>query len=98
MPVAEGRRLTMLRQPDDNHLAQRVTRGDETAFEALYDRHHRALLSFCRHMLGSLEDAEDAVQQTFVRAHRALAGGQLPDAMRPWLFAIARNRCMTILA
>jgi RNA polymerase sigma factor (sigma-70 family) len=83
---------------DDSRLAACVHRGDETAFEVLYDRHHRALLSFCRHMLGNAEDGEDALQQTFLRAHKALVAGQLPDAVRPWLFAIARNRCKTLLA
>ena len=72
--------------------------GDEGAFEVLYDRHHASLLAFCRHMLGNREDGEDALQQTFVRAHRALGTGRLPDAVRPWLFAIARNRCRTMLA
>ena len=83
---------------DDSRLAARVHSGDAAAFEVLYDRHHRALLSFCRHMLGNAEDGEDALQQTFLRAHKALVAGQLPDAVRPWLFAIARNRCKTMLA
>ena len=75
-----------------------MARGDATAFEALYDRHHAALLAFCRHMTGSREDGEDALQQTFVRAHRSLEAGRTPDAVRPWLFAIARNRCRTLIA
>ena len=49
-------------------------------------------------MVGNREDGEDALQQTFVRAHRALCEGRLPDSVRPWLFAIARNRCRTVLA
>ena len=73
-------------------------RGDEAAFEALYDRHHASLLAFCRHMVGNREDGEDALQQTFLRAHRALREGRPPDSVRPWLFAIARNRCRTLLA
>ena len=85
-------------QLDDTRLARRVAAGDAAAFEVLYDRHHRALLSFCRHMLGSTEDGEDALQQTFLRAHGALRGGQVPDAIRPWLFAIARNRCLSMLS
>ena len=85
-------------QLDDTRLAHRVAAGDVAAFETLYDRHHRALLSFCRHMLGSTEDGEDALQQTFLRAHGALRGGQVPDAIRPWLFAIARNRCLSMLS
>ena len=40
------------------------------AFDAIFDRYHRPLLSFCRHMLGSREEAEDALQQVFVSAHR----------------------------
>jgi RNA polymerase sigma factor (sigma-70 family) len=82
---------------EDERLATLVHSGDEAAFEVLYDRHHASLLAFCRHMLSSREDGEDALQQTFVRAHRALRAGRLPDAVRPWLFAIARNRCRTML-
>ena len=47
---------------------------------------------------GNAEDGEDALQQTFLRAHGALRSGQLPETVQPWLFAIARNRCKTILA
>ncbi len=72
--------------------------GDEAAFAELYERHHASLLSFCRHMAGSREDGEDALQQTFLRAHRALAAGHVPDSVRAWLFAIARNRCLTLIA
>ena len=90
-----ARRLADL---DDSRLAARVHAGDEAAFAELYDRHHKPLLSFCRHMLGNVQDGEDALQQTFIRAHRALVAGQMPDSLRPWLFAIARNRCKTMLA
>ena len=83
---------------DDEALARLVGEGDAAAFEQLYDRHHRALLAFCRHMLGNREDGEDALQQAFLRAHRALSEGRAPDARAPWLFAIARNRCLTLLA
>ena len=83
---------------DDARLATLVAQGDAAAFEALYDRHHAPLLAFCRHMLGNREDAEDALQQAFLRAHRALCAGSVPDALRPWLYAIARNRCRTLLA
>ena len=83
---------------DDSRLAARVHKGDAAAFEVLYDRHHRALLSFCRHMLGNAEDGEDALQQTFLRAHKALSPASCRMSVRPWLFAIARNRCKTMLA
>jgi RNA polymerase sigma factor (sigma-70 family) len=83
---------------DDGRLAELAATGDERAFEVIYDRHHRALLGFCRHMLGSQDEGEDALQQTFLRAHRSLLAQGAPDELRPWLFAIARNRCLTMLA
>ena len=83
---------------DDGRLAELAATGDERAFEVIYDRHHRALLGFCRHMLGSHDEGEDALQQTFLRAHRSLLSQGAPEELRPWLFAIARNRCLTMLA
>src|SRR5215218_5445870 len=89
--------LLPLRLPrlGDDRLAALAAAGDERAFEALYDRHHRALLGFCRHMLGTREEAEDALQQTYLRAHRALLARGAPAELRPWLFTIARNCCLT---
>ena len=74
-----------------------VRLGDATAFEILYDRHVRELLSFCRYMLGSRADAEDAVQSTFASAHRALLADDRWVDVRPWLFTIARNACLSTL-
>jgi RNA polymerase sigma factor (sigma-70 family) len=87
----------MLRASSDERLVARVRRGDERAFEAIYDRHHRALLAFCRHMLGTREEAEDALQHVFVSAHRHLRGHDRPVQLKPWLYAIARNRCVSML-
>jgi RNA polymerase sigma factor (sigma-70 family) len=72
--------------------------GDASAYEAIFRRHHEPLLSFCRHMLGGRDEAEDALQQAFIRAHRALLGPSPPQELRPWLYAIARNCCRTALA
>ena len=69
---------------------------DDAAFEALYDRHHRNLLAFCRHMLGSREEAEDALQHTFLAAYRSLPDGD-DVRVKPWLYAVARNRCLSVL-
>ena len=81
----------------DEWLVACVRRGDTAAFEALYDRHVRELLGFCVYMLGSRQDAEDAVQATFASAYRALRADSRPVALRPWLFTIARNECLTTL-
>jgi RNA polymerase sigma factor (sigma-70 family) len=70
---------------------------DERAFEAIYDRYHEPLLGFCRHMLGSREEAEDALQQVFVDAHRHMRAGRTPEHLKAWLYTIARNRCVSML-
>jgi RNA polymerase sigma factor (sigma-70 family) len=82
--------------PDDR-LVDQLRRGNDVAFEVIYDRHHRRILSFCRHMLGSREEAEDAVQQTFISAYHDLASGDREINLKPWLFTIARNRCLSML-
>lgn len=87
----------LLRLVSDERLVTLAGAGDEIAFEAIYDRHHRQILAFSRHMLGSREEAEDAVQHTFIAAHRALTTAEQPNALRLWLFAIARNRCLSML-
>jgi RNA polymerase sigma factor (sigma-70 family) len=78
-------------------LVERVHAGDDGAFEAIYDGYHRRLLAFCRHMLGSVEEAEDAVQHTFLAAYRALRASDDVVDLKPWLYTIARNRCLTVM-
>jgi RNA polymerase sigma factor (sigma-70 family) len=74
-----------------------VRSGSEAAFEVIYDRHHRGILGFCRHMLGSAEEAEDAVQHTFMAAYRSLTSSDKPIQLKAWLYTIARNRCLSVL-
>ena len=82
----------------DGRLVEQMRRGNELAFEVAFERHGAALLGFCRHMLGSAEEAEDAVQHTFASAWRNLErGGDRELILRPWLFTIARNRCVSML-
>jgi len=91
-----SRRLLAL--AGDERLVEQIRRGNEAAFEVVFERHGPAILGFCRHMLGSREEAEDAVQHTFAAAHRDLQDdGQRRIALKPWLFAIARNRCVSVL-
>ena len=91
------RSAVLLRVASDERLVDHVRGGSEAAFEAIYDRHHRGILAFCRHMLGSAHEAEDAVQHTFMAAYRHLAGGDAEIQLRPWLYTIARNRCLSML-
>src|ERR671915_1821414 len=91
-----SRRLLAL--AGDARLVEQVRHGNEAAFEVVFERHGPAILAFCRHMLGTREEAEDAVQHTFTAAYRDLQrGGDREIALKPWLFAIARNRCLSVL-
>ena len=98
-PAHAGARVPahLLRLASDDRLVELVRSGSEPAFEAMFDRHHRGVLAFCRHMLGSPHEAEDAVQHTFLAAYRDLAGSRKAILLRPWLYTIARNRCLSVL-
>ena len=74
-----------------------VRRGHNGAFEALVQRYQPRLLAFCRHMLGSQEDAEDVLQEVFAASYNALLADDRPINARPWLYRIARNRCLNHL-
>jgi RNA polymerase sigma factor (sigma-70 family) len=87
----------LLRVASDDKLVALVRQGSQSAFEVVYDRHHRGILSFCRHMLGTREEAEDALQHTFMAAYRDLVGSEKHIQLRAWLYAIARNRCLSVL-
>ncbi len=86
-----------LEREEDHRLATLASEGDEGAFEAIFERHHRGLLTLSRHMLGSREEAEDALQHTFAAAYRQLTEHGPPEHLRAWLYATARNRCSSIL-
>src|SRR4051812_40627742 len=97
MAATAFRPRRFVRAEPDERLVARVREGDEAAFEAIYDRYSRPLLSFCRHMLADREEAEDAVQQTLLAAHRSMVADDREIHLKAWLFAIARNRCLSVL-
>jgi RNA polymerase sigma-70 factor (ECF subfamily) len=71
--------------------------GDEPAFAALTERHRRELHVHCYRMLASFDEAEDAVQETFLHAWRGRSGFQGGSQFRAWLYRIATNVCLDML-
>ena len=71
--------------------------GDADAFGALVEPYRRELLTHCYRILGSLEDAEDGVQDTFLRAWRRLETFEGRSSIRAWLYKIATNACLDML-
>lgn len=69
--------------------------GDVRAFATLVDMYYARCLRFALHMLTDRSDAEEAVQDTFVRLYRALPSYREQDSFEPWLFRILGNRCRT---
>jgi len=96
LPALAGR-SPLLRLQSDERLIALTRRGHHGAFEALVQRYQPRLLAFCRHMLGSQEDAEDVLQEVFTAAFNAVLADDRAINARPWLYRIARNRSLNHL-
>ena len=90
-------RSPLLRLQSDERLIALIRRGNTAAFEVLVSRYETRLLAFCRHLLGSREDAEDVLQEVLAAAFNAILADDRPINVRPWLYRIARNRSLNHL-
>ncbi len=90
-------RSPLLRLQSDERLIVLLRRGNMAAFEVLVSRYESRLMAFCRHLLGSREDAEDVLQEVLTAAFNAILADERPINVRPWLYRIARNRSLNHL-
>jgi RNA polymerase sigma-70 factor, ECF subfamily len=80
----------------DAALVARTLGGELPAYAALMARYRDKFGGYAFHMLGNREDAQEALQDSFVRAYRALGACRQPDRFGAWLFRILVNRCRTV--
>ena len=83
--------MTAVPRDPDEALVRRAQRGDRMAFERLVDRHQHRLFTLAARSLGSRQDAEDAVQEAFLRAWRGLGGFRGGSLFSTWLYRICLN-------
>lgn len=87
--------LQQVTELSDAEIIRRVLDGDSSAFRFLVARYRLRFGRFAVHMLGNRDDAEEALQDAFFRAYRALARCRDPERFDAWLFRIVANRCRT---
>jgi RNA polymerase sigma-70 factor, ECF subfamily len=78
----------------EHELLEAARGGDENAFQRIVDEHRAVLHAHCYRMLGSVQDAEDALQETLLRGWRGLGGFGGRSSLRSWLYRIATNVCL----
>jgi RNA polymerase sigma-70 factor (ECF subfamily) len=86
--AAEASEVSQLKEPDDSELLRRAAAGDGRAFGSLVDRHSQRLFRIASSLVGSVADAEDVLQETFVGAYRGLRSFEGRASVKTWLTRI----------
>jgi RNA polymerase sigma factor (sigma-70 family) len=94
MAAMEETATVRLTARTDEELARAWARGETDPFEELVLRYSAAVYAFCLRMTGCAEDAEDLTQEVFLQLLRALPRARTDMPLRPWIFVIARNKCL----
>ena len=90
--------VTSTRQLSEHELLDAARGGSEEAFRHIVESHRGELHTHCYRMLGSVHDADDALQETLLRAWRGLSGFGGRSSLRTWLYQIATNVCRDAIA
>jgi RNA polymerase sigma factor (sigma-70 family) len=96
-PGRRGARLPGFGPGSDERLARCAAAGDEAAFASIFERYGQDLYRYCLSLLGNPADAQDALQNTMVKALRSLPGEQRQIKLRPWLYRVAHNESIELL-
>jgi RNA polymerase sigma-70 factor (TIGR02960 family) len=83
-------------ESDEAGLLSQALKGDEAAFERLVDRYRRELYALCYRVLGSVQDAEDATQESLLAAWRGLGSFEGRSSLRAWLYRVCTNACLRL--
>lgn len=94
-PVRAG--VLPLKRQGDDALARRAAAGDTAAFAQIYERYHQGLYRYCLSIVGSPEDAADALQATMAKALTSIGSQDQAGALKAWLYRIAHNESITLL-
>src|SRR3954464_10228982 len=97
LPSVPVQRPGLLRLRSDEALVELFRAGRDDAYDAIVERYRPKLLAHARHVLRGSDEAEDVVQDVFIRAHSALRRDDREMNLKPWLYRIAHNRCMDVL-
>ncbi len=84
--------------PPESELLASARRGDPAAFERLVASYRGELYAHCYRMLGSVQDAEDALQESLLAAWRGLASFEGRSSLRAWLYRVSTNACLRLIA
>lgn len=83
-------------QLSDEELAKRFLAGDENAFEKLVQCYSKPVYNFALNFLGDPDEADEAAQLTFVQIYLSLPRAHLDSPLKPWIYQIARNKCIDL--
>ncbi|MDX6427625.1 MAG: hypothetical protein QOD52_3030 [Gaiellaceae bacterium] len=88
----------LFKRLSDENLGSRLASGEAAAFDELYRRYAHRLAAYGSHLLGDAASGEDVAQAAMLKAYGALRNGRLPDKMKPWLYRIAHNAAIDLVA